>query len=449
MKLYERLGVDKHSVRGMGIVISSLKQDDAADSSHSSPSKLSAWLGKDKTKSSTSWNSEASVSNCEVLFDQSNSGNRVTFAVQKSNRYEDDVETANLTALNLPTSDASSNSMPTFSQLDEDVLRELPNNILNDVKLMYQRDQRGGSISQGKASDRTNVSVPMPGPVSILHGGADNVDSPRRDSALLNDGGTFFVPSMSQIDIDEVMELPPSIREEILHQIGKRGDNAKKNDYIVQSTNQPSSKTKRACQSKKEDKSILVAGQVSVKRMLKLASIKTGKEQCCSFPLSQLSCLPLETQLQIANSDDIKIAKKVHKKFVVCDHEARVLSNQHISSVDHANESSSDSILDDNLHTTQYTGDSPKVFFQENIAPLKDFISSNPNPGSAEVSAVKEFLSLCVHEKRYDDSVTLLRAIKNMKNGWNSAIYNQLRTATGDEIFASSGSRLDLAWLGL
>ena len=50
MKLFHRLGIDKDAVRGMGIVISSLKED-GVETSVSSPTKLSAWLKKDSSPS--------------------------------------------------------------------------------------------------------------------------------------------------------------------------------------------------------------------------------------------------------------------------------------------------------------------------------------------------------------------------------------------------------------
>lgn len=62
---------------------------------------------------------------------------------------------------------------------------------------------------------------------------------------------------------------------------------------------------------------------------------------------------------------------------------------------------------------------------------------------------MKKFLQLCVQENRYNDAVVFLRAIKNMTHGWDSRLYVQLRDSTVDEIYVSSGNKLDLIWLGL
>ena len=52
-------------------------------------------------------------------------------------------------------------------------------------------------------------------------------------------------------------------------------------------------------------------------------------------------------------------------------------------------------------------------------------------------------------EKRIHDVVVFLRAIKNLPNGWNDALYRELRDSANDEIYAVTGDRLDLPWLGL
>jgi hypothetical protein len=94
--------------------------------------------------------------------------------------------------------------------------------------------------------------------------------------------------------------------------------------------------------------------------------------------------------------------------------------------------------------------DDRKGFYRENIGPLRDFISSNPNPDSMTVEIVRNFLSLCVQERRVDDAVVLLRTMKNMHDdSWGDEIYSQFRKSTLDEIYSTTGCPIDLEWLGI
>ena len=169
MKLYEKIGVDDSSIRGVGIVINSLISDDEA--STSSPSKLFEWLQKDNSAAIND-----SPSYCETML--------------------------------------------SFSQLDQDVLSNLPEDVLAEVRSTYGKNRINNN------SSLLNLSKPCP---------------PQK-----------FKP-------------------------------------------------------------IPIVGQPSVRRMLKLACIKSGEEELDNndFTLSQLDSLPMERQLQLANGDAIEIVKGV------------------------------------------------------------------------------------------------------------------------------------------
>ena len=336
MKLYDRLGIDKSFIRGMGIVISSLNSDDEVVSFNSNPSKLSTWLKRD---SATPTNSEG-----QEVFEESETSNQVDFAIEDNDAYK-------------------ATRMPTFSQLDQDVLHNLPDDILNEVKSMYAKN----SSQQTQNTSQTSLKSPI-----RKHAGKGN----------------------------------------------------------------------------KSDRPIPMAGQTSVRRMLKLACIKSGEEQLDenNVSLSQLGCLPLEVQLQIANGDDIKIAKRSKQKTKSINNSRSFTPNQddpmdvevlhNPSSQIEAQEHGSQDSLSNNFH-------------RENIVPLRDFISSNPNPDSEMVETVTHFLSLCINEKRIEDAVTLLRTIKNMQDGWDNKIYSELRESTVYKVYSTTGSLLDIRWLGL
>jgi DNA repair protein REV1 len=332
MKLYEKLAVNDSSVRGIGIVITSLKSDDEVSASNLSPSKLSEWLQKDK-----------STTVCD------------------GHESRELHETLKQDLFSLPENDLCGTSdcatMPSFSQLDQDVLRNLPENILMEVRATY------GHKSSSQTSSNTS---------------------------LIN-----------------------------------------------------SSKSRSPGKSYQNDKPIPIAGQASVRRMLKLACVKSGDEQLGSndLSLSQLDRLPLELQLQLANEDDVKIMKKSKHKI-----------NRTIKS-DQNDTNHVEILAVGGLQVEERSSGSPEKqctnFHQDNVLPLQEFISSNPNPDSRAIDKVRDFLSLCVHERKLDDAVIFLRTIKNMSNGWDDNIYSWLRKSTMDEINSRTGDVLDIKWLGL
>jgi DNA repair protein REV1 len=331
MKLYEKLSVNDSSIRGLGIVMNSLKSDVEVENLDSSPSKLSEWLQKDTTGTKN-----GSHKSCEMH------------------------EIIKQDLFSLPEYDlcgaSDSTAMPSFSQLDQDVLRSLPENILMEVRATYGHK------------------------------------------------------SSSQI-----------------------------------SSNSPLLKSSNSGKSHRNDKPITIAGQPSVRRMLKLACIKSGDEQLVGrdLSLSQLEYLPLELQLQVANDDDVKIVKKSKHK---SNRPMKPDQNDHLTDVDVLSVHNSPAKEDRSgpCAMNNFTN-----FYAENILPLKDFISSNPDPDSSAIDAVGDFLSLCVCERRLDDVVVFLRTIKNMNYGWDSNIYSLLRKSTIDQINSMTGNVLDVEWLGL
>ena len=339
IKLYKKLNVDDSSIRGMGIVINSLKFDDELNSLDSSPSKLSAWLQQDMTAASTATTTRKKM---KELPDNSQN---VAFAIEEESK--------------VISTETDSSIMPTFSQLDQDVLNSLPEDILLEVKSTYRK-------------------------------------------------------SSSQ-------QCPTGVSPK-------------------------STKTKRLG----KDKAISIAGQTSVRRMLKLACVKSGDEQIGGnndLSLSQLDSLPLELQLQIANEDNIEITKRPK-------HRAKRAVNSHFNTANQNDYTNIDVLsvssleIEEQGRCSSTDSDQPTNFHHENIAPLRDFISSNPNPDREAVDAVQDFLSVCISERRIEDTVIFLRTIKNMDNGWDKAIYEQLRDLAVNEVMKKTGI-LDVRWLGL
>lgn len=334
MKLYKKLNVEDSSLRGMGIVVQSLRFDNEVNSS---PSKLSAWLQKD-----TATTTSTSVSKSKQLTEDVASGSHVAFE-----DFDDDDDDNDMTNM--------SSVVPTFSQLDKDVLESLPDDILLEVKSIYGK----------KKSSQQSPS----------------------------------------------QQLSP-----------------------LKSSNKTKGKAKRDV--------VSIAGQPSVTRMFKLASVKCGEEEMGDndLSLSQLDCLPLELQLQIANGDDVEVTRRPRSS----KSKESIVGDQMIDT----NEMLPNSMQNQDCYTAE---DSSTVnFHEENIVPLLDFISTNPNPDESAVSAVHDFLSCIIQERRIEHATIFLRTIKNnMKDGWTNDIYKQLRRGALDEIKQKTGSVLDVNWLGL
>lgn len=339
MKLYDLLDVNMHSIRGMGIVVTSLKFDNDNEASNSSP--LSSWLKKHK---------------------------------------------------------------PGTSQTTRDVTDETSD--IEEDEIMGE----GAGVSKMVTFEK----------------GVSETSSDRKDSLMPN--------SFSQIDEDVLQHLPSDVLDEL------------KNEYTARNTVTEKSPNRQKGQRKiAVDKQIPINGQVSVKRMFKLNSIKSGKEALDgNCTLSQLDCLPLEVQLQIANSDNTTIAKKSSRNNTVAKHGTKTTSAE-IDLV-LANHLSSD---DKDIVVEGLQEEVPGNFYQDNIVPFKEFILSNPDPDTEVVEFVKEFLAVCVREWRIDDTVVLLRAMRNMTDGWSDELYRDVRDSALDKIYDVHGDRLDIAWLGL
>jgi len=335
MKLYKKLNVEDSSLRGMGIVVQSLRFDNEVNSS---PSKLSAWLQKD-----TATTTSTSVSKSKQLTEDVASGSHVAFE-----DFDDDDDDNDMTNM--------SSVVPTFSQLDKDVLESLPDDILLEVKSIYGK----------KKSSQQSPS----------------------------------------------QQLSP-----------------------LKSSNKTKGKAKRDV--------VSIAGQPSVTRMFKLASVKCGDEEMGDndLSLSQLDCLPLEVQLQIANGDDVEVTRRPRQS---PKSNKTIVGDQMIDT----NEMLPNSMKNQDCYTAE---DSSTVnFHEENIVPLLKFISTNPNPDESAVSVVHDFLSCIIQERRIEHTTIFLRTIKNnMKDGWTNDIYKQLRRVAIEEIKQKTGSVLDVRWLGL
>jgi hypothetical protein len=206
--------------------------------------------------------------------------------------------------------------------------------------------------------------------------------------------------------------------------------------------------------------------QLSVKRMLKLAAVKSGQDTDLSnrlggfVSLTQLECLPLEMQLQVANDEDIDSPFRTTsspslkgRRSLVSESKPRASSSP---SSNAANESKVSTRDQEGVVSTQAEPDytAPSIsqtlsFYQENIKPMKEYMDANPDISDEVSQKIRDFICIVVRERRFVDAVKLLRSIKNRGDEWSGQAYQAIRSAVDERIKEVLGRPLDLKGLGL
>ena len=206
--------------------------------------------------------------------------------------------------------------------------------------------------------------------------------------------------------------------------------------------------------------------QTNISRMMKLAAVKNGNETIpgssnLDISMTQLECLPLEMQLQVANGDNRPIGVLPRKsrnsseapsgKALI----ARVRSVASDRSKPRRNRSLPesrdaeivivDSDSDDQDHSASTLPESTKQsFFQENVKPLMVFMDENSCNNEEAVSQVLEFFHTVVaDEERHQDAVVLLRNIERRGDGWNGLPFNLLFEQVNSATQRTFGHELD------
>jgi nucleotidyltransferase/DNA polymerase involved in DNA repair len=209
-----------------------------------------------------------------------------------------------------------------------------------------------------------------------------------------------------------------------------------------------------------------------LKSFFKLAEIKSGEKKLSydgeQVSLTQLDSLPLEIQLQVANNDDSadqiirrpppKVSKPArHSSYEEGSTDQIMLrptpkvskpakhdrNDYGIIEIDVNEKDSVHSIpSEDSVHDEdeELTND---------VTVLREWMDEHKNPSAEDVELVRDFLCICVSEKRLDDVVSFLRLVKIREDAWNSEYYQDLVKSTEQFILNFEGRKLDLSGLGL
>ena len=205
--------------------------------------------------------------------------------------------------------------------------------------------------------------------------------------------------------------------------------------------------------------------QTSVKRMMKLAAVKSG-QQITDIALSQLDHLPLELKLQVVNDDASPVgtlsqlrnfdhqstAAKVPKAMSKADsvdespfqNSEKTMATES-DSQDEQNTKNVDNIIKGGEN---FFPDEPVDVYHEDILPLKVFLDENSPFNSEAVSNVVSFLTTCLKEGRTHILAALIRSIRYRQDDWSNGDMLAGLVATLDEKHLQQyGSRLDTDWL--
>lgn len=288
------------------------------------------------------------------------------------------------------------------------------------------------------------------------------------------------IPAHSQIHMSQVDALPSPFRRGVLQRMreeaGKRchlgvGPISAEAESTAISSEQTrykvtSGKGTGADGATEETESETRSNQVSVKHLLKLAQVKYGKDNLADalgdpVSLTQLECLPLQLQLQVANTDEkIQLQGSRKQKASSSSKEeshlrpskdSRVSSSikktSHGSSnklrntaVEH-NDTQAEDILEGKQKTLS--------IFQRDIAPLQTFLDGNPGVSTEALSKVSAFLCMCIEDRRIEDVVKMLRSIRNRTDGWGKKAYHVILDQTSRKVRDVIGFPLDIHQLRL
>ena len=450
INLFKELQVDKGEIRGMGIVMNKLEQSDTNlhKEKISEKSKMSAWLNQSKNE--------------QLHCSEELSGPKHTKikSIQKANE-----SLLNISAKSFDEKTDSpvsiSSSIAAIEEIEE----------VTEVTGIPQEDERGQMNS-----------------VSVLAIANSNLPTQNIQEECLD----VMVPNPSQIDEEVLKSLPINIQQEIARKLKVRQDCCLKeagqfqlhqNQMRSGSRTYPPSTHDRDIQItprimtaeknrqgfimgrslEKTDRGDLISmRQISVKRMLKLASVKAGQDIIKGLysddhvSMTQLGALPLALQLQVANNDEDPVGslagKKRPKTRALKGHDTVCVPMKDDFSTNTTCEVNVQQIVDSEVEQQHlfelYTEESNHNLIHY-IIPLSKWLSSKPLPTQDDVDRVMDFFDIVISENRLDHVISMLRHIKNRGDDWSRAPYDFLLESINKLLASTKKCVLDLMTLGL
>ena len=483
--LLEGLGIDKDDIRGVGIVLTKLLFDDE-EQERAGAAKMTSWLqsggkksnnvsGRDDSSAASDVVGKSRDDRTDTSLVESPPGRIIgsDTSIRSDEKSPNDslprVTTRSIDkspSIVLPTENRNDSSesteddgngeyaLPSLSQIDEDVLAQMPEDVQDSVRrlrfpneLAPAEETDDNDRRSGQSCDEGSKQAPL-----VEYGNENSILSAR---PVVEDEGGWDLPPLSQIDEDEVMALPTPLRDEILKQMhSKEARSTAASDPAVTVTSPHRKKSMpHSHQSHPGDGHLR---QLSLKRMMKLASVKSGQDGN-SISLSQLDGLPFELQLQIANNDEGPLRQRRQQAKSGARSPPRRKANGTLGQVSggpgtgsksptaqlHLSDNDEDG-LDEEPNNFQVDGGGCEDdFYHTDILPLTLWMDERPDPPSEDIDHVKNFFSTLVKERRIDDVTFLLRTIKRRGDIWGRNIYGDLLDSIDNYLIASEGRRVD------
>jgi len=310
--------------------------------------------------------------------------------------------------------------------------------------------------AQGEDKSSTKDDVTDQGgsvyPVAHMEGSKVHRDG-KPDASGDDSAFDIALPALSQIHMSQIEALPSPLKKQALSKIEKEKER-KGNAPLVEVGCAP-------------DKAVRYR-QTNVKRMLQLASVKSGLDTIPDntvgerTSLTQLEELSLEMQLQVANGDLASLGKVSSPAKAPPPRKRRRVQNRAAAPErgrrgypfeppGKGAASTGAPIAPDPVPpVARYCSplQAPRDFFLENVYPLGVFLDENPDAGREELQRVRDFLLVCVDEGRLPDVVTLLRSIRNRGDRWSAGKpFDWLLGQVNESIGLKRGTKLDEYWL--
>jgi len=457
LDLLEQLNVPVDDIRGMGIVVSKLTNDNTSNGVDSEPSgRITSWFGQSITAKAAE--SAGLASSRRSLLETSDDAG----GASETDTIDDQVSSSAAIREEPVTRESIA-----LSQVDHD---SLPFNIRSDVE-----EERESSGDLEKSDDEETVSDPIV-QTSMIAFSQPEESLSQESSSPRNTGldDDIELPSFSQLHMSQVAELPSPMRKSIIARVSTGGLSDTSVD-VAHRGEPPKSiggtVARAFVAARHVDSAHAKTGtnmkQLSVKRMFKLAAVKSGKDETLSnslggsVSLTQLECLPLEMQLQVANNEEIfsglrspGCARKKQRRSTATGSTppVRDKASKARAKVPQKQRQNFQDAIEEEALAAQYRGpliSEQPSFYQENIAPLKVFMDANPEANVEAVQKVREFLQICVTERRFSDAVKLLRSINTRGDAWSGDAYREILSSVNEETRAVLGRPLDLQGLGL
>ena len=487
--LLEGLGIDKDDIRGVGIVLTKLFFVDE-EPECAGAAKMTSWLqsggaksnnmtGGDDSSAASDVTGKSRDNNTDTSLVESPPGRTIGSGIRSDEKSPNDSFPRDTTrSINkspskvLPTENRNESlestddvgdgdyALPSLSQIDEDILAQMPEDVQDSVRRLRFPDELAPADESGDDDERSGQSHDEgSNQTPLMKHGTQNIISSAQP--VVEDEGGWDLPPLSQIDEDEVMALPTPLRDEILKQM--RSEEARStaaSDPSVTATSPHRKKsTSRTHQSHPGDGHLR---QLSLKRMMKLASVKSGQNGA-SLSLSQLDDLPLELQLQIANNDEGPLRHRRQQAKPVARSPPHRKTNGSLPRVIggpatgnksptaqlHRSDNDEDDLDAEPNHfqVIDMDGGGREDFYRTNILPLTLWMNERSDPSSEDIDHVEKFFITLVKEKRIDDVTSLLRTIKRRGDIWGGNIYGDLVGSIDNRLIASEGRRLDRTYL--